>query len=78
MSGKKKDGGGERILVLNPGSTSTKLAVFDADECLFEDKIEHTSLDLSHFDHFNRLDARPGTTPFLHDHCSAVLQIRIG
>ena len=50
MSGKKKEHGGERILVLNPGSTSTKLAVFEADECLFEDKIEHTSLDLSHFD----------------------------
>jgi butyrate kinase len=50
MSGKKKDAAVERILVLNPGSTSTKLAVFEADECLFEDKIEHTSLDLSHFD----------------------------
>jgi butyrate kinase len=50
MSGKKTDARGERILVLNPGSTSTKLAIFDAHECLFEDKIEHTSLDLSHFD----------------------------
>lgn len=50
MSGKKREATGERILVLNPGSTSTKLAVFETEECLFEDKIEHTSLDLSHFD----------------------------
>jgi butyrate kinase len=50
MSGVKKDGAGERILVLNPGSTSTKLAIFDGDECVFDDRIEHTSLDLSHFD----------------------------
>jgi butyrate kinase len=50
MSGKKRQATGERILVLNPGSTSTKLAVFEAEECLFDDKIEHTSLDLSHFD----------------------------
>jgi len=50
MSARETDGASsERILVLNPGSTSTKLAVFDADECQFEDKIEHTSLDLSHF-----------------------------
>lgn len=42
--------GGERILVLNPGSTSTKLAIFDGDECSFEDRITHTPLDLSRFE----------------------------
>ncbi len=36
--------------MLNPGSTSTKLAVFDGAECAFEDKIIHTALDLSRFD----------------------------
>lgn len=51
MSGKKSEAtAGERILVLNPGSTSTKLAVFNGTECAFEDRIAHTSLDLSHFD----------------------------
>ncbi|HYW69076.1 MAG TPA: butyrate kinase, partial [bacterium] len=51
MSAKKTDGaGGERILVLNPGSTSTKLAVFEGGECTFEDKIAHSALDLSRFE----------------------------
>ena len=51
MAKKKKEGAGsDRILVLNPGSTSTKLAVFDGPECAFEDKIAHTPLDLSRFD----------------------------
>jgi butyrate kinase len=50
MSAKKtRDAASERILVLNPGSTSTKLAVFDGAECAFEDKIVHTPLDLSGF-----------------------------
>ena len=51
MSAKKTDGAGsERILVLNPGSTSTKLAVFEGGECTFEDKIAHSALDLSRFE----------------------------
>jgi len=51
MSGKKAGGDArERILALNPGSTSTKLAVFDGEECAFEDKIRHTPLDLSRFE----------------------------
>jgi butyrate kinase len=44
-----KNGSGERILVLNPGSTSTKLALYDGPECTFEDRIAHTTLDLSRF-----------------------------
>jgi butyrate kinase len=51
MSAKRTKGAASgRILVLNPGSTSTKLAVFDGAECAFEDKIIHTALDLSRFD----------------------------
>ena len=51
MSAKRTKGAASgRILVLNPGSTSTKLAVFDGVECAFEDKIIHTALDLSRFE----------------------------
>ncbi|MBN2565130.1 MAG: butyrate kinase, partial [Candidatus Eisenbacteria bacterium] len=51
MSSKKRQNDAvERILVLNPGSTSTKLAVYDGPVCSFEDRITHTSLDLSRFD----------------------------
>ncbi len=42
--------GGERILVLNPGSTSTKLAVFEGDECAYEGAVEHTELELGRFE----------------------------
>lgn len=40
----------ERILVLNPGSTSTKLAVFEGDECVYEGVVEHTELELGRFE----------------------------
>jgi butyrate kinase len=40
---------GERILVLNPGSTSTKLAVFEGEKSVFEDAIRHSELDLGRF-----------------------------
>ncbi len=50
MAKKTEGAASERILVLNPGSTSTKLAVFDGAECAFEDKISHTPLDLSRFE----------------------------
>jgi len=50
MSARQKTAeSGERILILNPGSTSTKLALFDGAECTFEDRISHTPLDLSRF-----------------------------
>lgn len=38
-----------KILVINPGSTSTKVALFSNDELLFEKKIEHSSEELSVF-----------------------------
>lgn len=38
-----------KILVINPGSTSTKVALFSNDELLFEKKIEHSSEELSIF-----------------------------
>ena len=41
----------ERLLILNPGSTSTKLAVFDGETPLFTESIVHTPEELSPFDH---------------------------
>ena len=40
----------ERLLILNPGSTSTKLAVFDAETALFTESIVHTLEELAPFD----------------------------
>lgn len=41
----------ERLLILNPGSTSTKLAVFDGEEPLFVESIVHTPEELAPFEH---------------------------
>ncbi len=38
-----------KILVINPGSTSTKVALFSNEQMLFEKKIEHNSKKLSNF-----------------------------
>ena len=37
----------ERLLILNPGSTSTKLAVFDGEEPLFVESITHSAEELT-------------------------------
>ncbi|MEN6619629.1 MAG: butyrate kinase [Rikenellaceae bacterium] len=39
-----------RILAINPGSTSTKIAVFDNDKELFVETLRHSSYELSSFD----------------------------
>ena len=41
----------ERLLILNPGSTSTKLAVFEGESPLFTESIVHTPEELAPFDH---------------------------
>ena len=38
-----------KILVINPGSTSTKIVLFSNEQLLFEKKIEHSSKELSNF-----------------------------
>ncbi|MCG0275575.1 MAG: butyrate kinase [Thermosediminibacteraceae bacterium] len=38
------------ILAINPGSTSTKIAVFENEDLVFEEKIAHSSEELSKFD----------------------------
>jgi butyrate kinase len=39
-----------RVLAINPGSTSTKIGVFDDEACKFEEVIRHSELDLAGFD----------------------------
>lgn len=39
-----------RILVINPGSTSTKIAVFDNEQQLFEETLRHSTKELEVFD----------------------------
>ena len=38
------------ILSINPGSTSTKIAVFEDEQMLFTRNIQHSVAELSHFD----------------------------
>ncbi|WP_439144838.1 butyrate kinase [Virgibacillus profundi] len=37
-----------RILVINPGSTSTKIGVFDEENCVFEKTIRHSQEEINH------------------------------
>lgn len=41
----------EKLLILNPGSTSTKIAVFEDETPLFTESIVHTPEELAPFDH---------------------------
>ena len=38
-----------RILTINPGSTSTKIGLFDGDECVFKTTVEHSNEELAQF-----------------------------
>lgn len=38
-----------RVLSINPGSTSTKIGLFDNDECVFKVNIEHSAEELAQF-----------------------------
>ncbi|SFA72150.1 butyrate kinase [Lentibacillus halodurans] len=40
-----------RVLVINPGSTSTKIGVFDNEHCIFEKTIRHSMEELSQYQH---------------------------
>src|SRR6056297_2423237 len=40
----------EKILVINPGSTSTKIAVFEGEKEILNETIRHDSADLAEFD----------------------------
>lgn len=38
-----------KVLALNPGSTSTKIALFDGEECLFSKNVSHDAGELEKF-----------------------------
>lgn len=50
---------GYKILAINPGSTSTKVALFDDETCLFVESLNHSANDLADFDEIpDQLDFR--------------------
>lgn len=40
-----------RILAINPGSTSTKIAIYENEKCLFETTLRHSSEEINQFEH---------------------------
>ena len=42
-----------RLLIINPGSTSTKLSLFDNEKCLFEHSLFHDAPELLKYPHVN-------------------------
>ncbi|MDD2427368.1 MAG: butyrate kinase [Eubacteriales bacterium] len=59
-----------KILVINPGSTTTKVALFDEQSCLCEQKIDHDSKLLSQFKKINdQLDMRTEAVRSFLDDC---------
>ena len=40
-----------RVLVINPGSTSTKMGVFEGEQCLFQETLRHSADELASFGH---------------------------
>ena len=58
MDEKSRDGG-YRVFTINPGSTSTKVALFQGDEVLMSETIEHPAEELARFDRIiDQLDYR--------------------
>ena len=39
----------EKILVINPGSTSTKIGLFDDETLLFEETLRHSTEEISRY-----------------------------
>ena len=42
-----------RLLIINPGSTSTKVSLFDNEKCLFEHSLFHDAPELLKYPHVN-------------------------
>ena len=36
-----------RVFAINPGSTSTKVAMFDGDQCIFSKNVAHDAAELA-------------------------------
>ena len=52
---------GFKILAINPGSTSTKIALYDDERSLWEEILRHTTDEISRFaDVIDQLDWRRG------------------
>jgi butyrate kinase len=48
-----------RILAINPGSTSTKIAIFENEKCLFETTLRHSTEEISKYPHiFDQFEFR--------------------
>ena len=55
-----------RILVINPGSTSTKMGVFDGENCVFQETLRHSADELAPFSHvMEQVDFRRVLNGFL-------------
>ncbi len=51
-----------RILIINPGSTSTKIGFYDAGDMVFEKNLTHSTEELSHYSHvMDQVDMRRDT-----------------
>ena len=42
-----------KLLIINPGSTSTKVSLFENEKCLFEKSLFHDAPELLKFPHVN-------------------------
>ena len=49
-----------KILTINPGSTSTKIAVFEGEEQIFKKNLKHSAEEVAKFDHI--ADQKPFRT----------------
>lgn len=50
-----------RLLVINPGSTSTKIAVFDDENIIFEETLRHSTEEICSFNRiYDQLEFRKG------------------
>ena len=49
-----------KILTINPGSTSTKIAVFEGEEQVFKKNLKHSAEEVAKFDHSS--DQKPFRT----------------
>ena len=48
-----------RLLVINPGSTSTKIAVFDDESIIFEETLRHSTKEICSFNRiYDQLEFR--------------------
>ena len=50
-----------KILTINPGSTSTKIAVFDGEEQVFKKNLKHSAEEVAKYEHIS--DQKLSTSP---------------